>query len=395
MTDTAYSKHLQKEVDAEQYVDLLGIDKNQIHEFAHHDVLCPICEATGGTYVRAAKSGNYQKKAHFRFVGKSGESAHHPSCDFYGDRLSHEVGQHLVRYSTDRTKITHVIRALVCAGIQEKVFSQETMRLMRQWFFEKRTVSTFSVDISEDELDWLAYIIRLPMYPYADGRNDLLPFTPVQATIPGFSWEEAIRREAVRIHKPTLRAFAELKIWPKHIIDLQNYLQNGKQKLLIDPSLLSEEYAKTLQLTSFIVNNSAEFKSKAVRDRADGEEKLLAFAALLLFVSGWEIDLAIMKFAVIANVKQVDDMLAGNFIGLNPYLKFSIADTAKKLQENGGVKYKEVDLWEVEKTMRDNYEQYSRSHMYSLPPLGPDLYINQYLKDLEFEKRVSDLSGDK
>ncbi len=393
MTDTAYSKHLQKEVDAEQYVDLLGIDKNQIHEFAHHDVLCPICEATGGTYVRAAKSGNYQKKAHFRFVGKSGESAHHPSCDFYGDRLSHEVGQHLVRYSTDRTKITHVIRALVCAGIQEKVFSQETMRLMRQWFFEKRTVSTFSVDISEDELGWLAYIIRLPMYPYADGRNDLLPFTPVQATIPGFSWEEAIRREAVRIHKPTLRAFAELKIWPKHIIDLQKYLQNGKQKLLIDPSLLREEYAKTLQLTSFIVNNSAEFKSKAVRDRADGEEKLLAFAALLLFVSGWEIDLAIMKFAVIANVKQVDDMLAGNFIGLNPYLKFSIADTAKKLQENGGVKYKEVDLWEVEKTMRDNYEQYSR--IYSLPPLGPDLYINQHLKDLEFEKRVSDLSGDK
>ncbi|OCJ37424.1 hypothetical protein [Serratia sp. 14-2641] len=395
MTDTAYSKHLQKEVDAEQYVDLLGIDKNQIHEFAHHDVLCPICEATGGTYVSAAKSGNYQKKAHFRFVGKSGESAHHPSCDFYGDRLSHEVGQHLVRYSTDRTKITHVIRALVCAGIQEKVFSQETMRLMRQWFFEKRTVSTFSVDISEDELGWLAYIIRLPMYSYVDGRNDLIPFTPVQATIPGFSWEEAIQREAVRIHKPTLRALAKLKIWPKHINDLQNYLQNGKQKLLIDPSLLREEYAKTLQLTSFIVNNSAEFKSKAVRDRADGEEKLLAFAALLLFVSGWEIDLAIMKFAVIANVKQVDDMLAGNFIGLNPYLKFSIADTAKKLQENGGVKYKEVEHWEVEKTMRDNYEQYSRSHMYYLPPLGPDLYINQHLKDLEFEKRVSDLCGDK
>ncbi|MEQ5033455.1 hypothetical protein ABN085_18405 [Morganella morganii] len=187
----------------------------------------------------------------------------------------------------------------------------------------------------------------------------------------------------------------ELKIWPKHINDLQNYLQNGKQKLLIDPSLLREEYAKTLQLTSFIVNNFAEFKSKAVRDRADGEEKLLVFAALLLFVSGWEIDLAIMKFAVIANVKQVDDMLAGNFIGLNPYLKFSIADTAKKLQDNGGVKYKEVELWEVEKTMRDNYEQYSRSHMNSLPPLVPDLYINQYLKDLEFEKRVSDLSGDK
>lgn len=395
MTDTAYSKHLQKEVDAEQYVDLLDIDINQIHEFAHHDVFCPICEATGGTYVRAARSGNYQKKAHFRFVGISGESAHHPSCDFYGDRLSHEVGQHLVRYSTDRTKITHVIRKLVCAGIQENVFSQETMRLMRQWFFKKRTSSAFSVDISEEDLGWLAFIIQLPRYPYANGWDDLLPFTPAQATIPGFSWEEAIQREAVRIHQPTLRVFQERKIWPKNIIDLQKYLQSSKPKFLIDPSLLREEYAKTLQLTSFIVNNSAEFKSKAVRDRVDGEDKLLAFAALLLFVSGWEIDVAIMKFAVIANVKQVDDMLAGNFIGLNPYLKFSIADTAKKLQENGGVKYKEVELWEVEKTMRDNYEQYNRNHMHSLPPLGPDIYINQYLKVLEREKMVSDWIGGK
>ncbi|MFP7609853.1 hypothetical protein [Serratia quinivorans] len=395
MTDTAYSKHLQKEVDAEQYVDLLGIDINQIHEFAHHDVLCPICEATGGTYVRAAKSGNYQKKAHFRFVGKGGESAHHPSCDFYGDRLSHEMGQHLVRYSTDRTKITQVIRKLVCAGIQENVFSQETMRLMRQWFFKKRTTSTFSVDISEEDLGWFVYIIRLPRMPYANGWDDLLPFTVAQATIPGFSWKEAIQREAVRIHQPTLRVFQELKIWQKHILDLQNYLQSSKPKFLIDPSLLREEYAKTLQLTAFIVNNSAEFKNKAVRDRTDGEEKLLAFAALLLFVSGWEIDVAIMKFAVIANVKEVDDMLAGNFIGLNPYLKFSIADTAKKLQDNGGVKYKEVELWEVEKTMRENYEQYSRNHMHSLPPLGPDLYINQHLKDLEFDKKVSGWIDDK
>ncbi|WP_072931980.1 hypothetical protein [Nissabacter archeti] len=392
MTDTAFSKHLMKEVDPEQYVELLGIEKSQIHEFAHQDIICPVCEASGGTYVRATQTGIYHKKAHFRFIGANGESAHHPSCDFYGDRLSHEVGQHLVRYTTDRTKITHVIRKLVCAGIQEGIFSQETMRLMRQWFFEKRTSSTFVIDITEDDLNWLEFIIRLQRYPYANGRDTLLPFTPVQATVPGFSWEEAIQREAVRIHQPTLIVLDELKIWPKHIIDLQKYLQNGKQKLLIDPALLRDEYKKTLQLTSFIVNNFAEFKSKAVRDRADGEEKLLAFAALLLFVSGWSIDTAIEKFAVIANVKQVDDMLAGNFIGLNPYLKFSIADTVSKLQKNGGVAFKEIELWEVETNMRDSYEQFSRSHTPPLPPLGPDLYIQKHLEDLAFEKRILGLA---
>ena len=74
MTDTAFSKSLKKEVDPEQYVELLGIDESDIHAFAHQDVICPICEATGGTYVRASKSGNFHKKAHFRFNGEGGES---------------------------------------------------------------------------------------------------------------------------------------------------------------------------------------------------------------------------------------------------------------------------------------------------------------------------------
>jgi len=394
MTDTAYSKFLHKEVDPDQYLNLLDIDISQIHDFAREDIICPICEASGGTYVRAAQSSNYHKKAHFRFIGKDGESAHHPSCDFYGDRLSHEIGQHLVRYSTDRTKITQVIRRLVCAGIQNEVFSQETMRLMRQWFFEKRTASTFVIEVSEEMIGWLDFIVRLPRHPYANGRDNLVPFAPVQATIPGFSWKEAIQREAVRIHQPTLKALDELKIWPKHIRDLSDFMHTSKQKLLIDPSLLREEYSKTLQLTSFIVNNFSAFQNKAVRERADGEEKLLAFAALLLFVSDWKVDDAIMKFAVIANTKHVDDMLAGNFIGLNPYLKFSIAETAKKLQESGDIIYEAVELWEVEKAMRENYEQYSRGHIPPLSPLEPDLYIASHLKELEIEKRVSDMFKD-
>ncbi|HDL6991949.1 TPA: hypothetical protein PXM90_002269 [Yersinia enterocolitica] len=388
MTETAFSKSLKKEVDPEQYVELLGIDESEIHAFAHQDVICPICETTGGTYVRASKSGNILKKAHFRFNGEEGESAHDPSCDFYGDRLSNEVGQHLVRFATDRTKITHVIRNLVCAGIQAGVFSQESMRLMRQWFFKKRAASTFSVQISDETLGWLEFIIQLQRYPYASLRDDLISFGPAQTTIPGFSWKEAIQREAVRIHQPTLRKLNELKIWPKHIIELHKFVTNSSQRLLIDPTLLRDEYAKTLQLTSFIVNNYKEFKNKAVRDKADGEVKLLAFSALLLFVSNWNIERAVDKFAVIANITKVDDLLAGNFIGLNPYLKFSIADTARKIQESGPVHYQEIELWQVEKGMRDSYEIYSCSSPTPLPPLGPDIYISAYLKKEEFEKRV-------
>ncbi|EPV9253771.1 hypothetical protein ACWAWH_004818, partial [Salmonella enterica subsp. enterica serovar Montevideo] len=62
MTDTAYSKALQKEVDPEQYMALLGLDNNTVHAFAREDVVCPICEAGGGSYVRASGVGNYRKK---------------------------------------------------------------------------------------------------------------------------------------------------------------------------------------------------------------------------------------------------------------------------------------------------------------------------------------------
>lgn len=130
MTDTAYSKALQKEVDPEQYVALLGLDDSTVHAFAREDVVCPICETGGGSYVRASVNGAYRKKAHFRFAGDDDISAHHPSCDFYGDRLSNEVSQHLVSFTTERTKITHVIRKMVCAGIQENIFTQEAMRNM-------------------------------------------------------------------------------------------------------------------------------------------------------------------------------------------------------------------------------------------------------------------------
>jgi len=389
MTDTAYSKALQKEVDPEQYVALLGLDDSTVHAFAREDIVCPICEANGGSYVRASVNGAYRKKAHFRFVGDNDISAHHPSCDFYGDRLSNEVRQHLVQFTTDRTKITHVIRKIVCAGIQEKIFTQEAMRNMRQWFFAKRCESTFEIALSEEQIDWLAYIVALPVYPYAWHRDDLLPFHPMQAIVPGFDWDKAISRETVRLHQPTLRRLDELNLHRKHIGELQNYISKTQHTTLLDPELLKEEYAKTLLLNSFIINNYLEFQNKSVKDRANGEEKLLAFSALLLFVANWDIDEAIAKFSVIATVRHVEDLLAGNFMGLNPYFKFSIANTAKTLQDNWPVDYQELEGWQVEQSMREFYVSYSLTRSLPLPPLLPDIYVTNHLERTRREAEIN------
>ncbi|SUH16222.1 Uncharacterised protein [Salmonella enterica subsp. enterica] len=67
MTDTAYSKSLEKEVDPEQYLVLTGHTIDTIHTFAREDIVCPICEATGGTFVRGGTNARFNRRAHFRF----------------------------------------------------------------------------------------------------------------------------------------------------------------------------------------------------------------------------------------------------------------------------------------------------------------------------------------
>ncbi|EPY4531365.1 hypothetical protein [Klebsiella variicola] len=382
MTDTAFSKSLQKEVDPEQYMELKDLDEGSVHAVAREDVICPICKVGGGTLVRASRSEGYNKKAHFRFAGENGEG-HHPACDFYGDRLSAEVSQHLIRFTTDRTKYSKVIRKLVCAGLQEGIITQENMRQMREWFFNKRKESSFEILLDEEDLGWLEYIAGLRFSHLAWTDSDILPFSPIQATVPGFLWPRAIDREAVRVHQATLQKLRELSVCKRDISSILEHLTKNRVRMILDPELLESEIRKTLKLTAFIRENYVEFKSKTVNEKSYAEDKFLAFAALLLFVSGWDIDTAIGKFSMIARVREVDDMLAGNFIGLNPYFRYDVASAVKRLQDAWPIEYKKIELRDVEQSMRDMYEKYSRSLRFPVPPLAPlppDIYITRHQK---------------
>ncbi|HHR7811917.1 TPA: hypothetical protein ACS9TY_004906 [Salmonella enterica subsp. enterica serovar Typhi] len=140
--------------------------------------------------------------------------------------------------------------------------------------------------------------------------------------------------------------------------------------------------------TGFVMSNYIEFKTKTVRDRAYGEAKFLAFAALLLFVSDWDLNIAIGKFSKIARVKEVDDMLAGNFIGLNPYFRYDVAKAVKKLQDNWPIEYQELEHWDVEKSMRESYEKWRSTEPEFAPPLLPDLYVTQHEKEVARDEEI-------
>lgn len=85
-------------------------------------------------------------------------------------------------------------------------------------------------------------------------------------------------------------------------------------------------------------------------------------------MSDWDLNIAIGKFSKIARVKEVDDMLAGNFIGLNPYFRYDLANAVKRLQDNWPIEYQELEHWNVEKSMRDAYEKWRATEPEFAPP---------------------------
>lgn len=370
MTETAFSKKYNREVDAEQYFKLSGSDINIVHQLAHHDAICPVCRAGGASFV-SATLGRYQRKAHFRFTTSEGNSAHDPLCDFYNDKLSTEVRRSLVRFTRDRTRISAILREWVCAGIQIGIFSQSEMWSMREWFFEKRKQSELKVTVSWDYVNWLWYISthcrRIPR----SFREHILPFHPSHALIPGFDWRHAIESEFYRIHQAVDWRLFEEGIHPQVLDTLQDYVDPEKpRKALLDPSVLRDEYRMTNQLCQLIVHSFSPLKKLLAGRRISGEEATFrAFSALLLFVSNWDTSLAIEKFSKIINVKSVDDMLAGNFIGLNPFTDFALSDALAKIQDRP-YSFDKEDFDSIETRMRNEYENYRLSNLSSLPELS-------------------------
>ena len=78
---------------------------------------------------------------------------------------------------------------------------------------------------------------------------------------------------------------------------------------------------------------------------------LLAFAALLLFISDWELNTAVGKLARIVSASVPLDETLGNVMGLNPFHDFEAWAMLKILRELSNIKVpaltvkKELEAW--------------------------------------------------
>jgi len=371
MAATAYSQYFKRELDVSQLLAMMSGAKepltewpeggisDQWREWIKSDVVCSSCGNASALIVTPSKSkstGAAIRQAHFRFQSEAGQDAHDPLCEFYGDKTG-AVGQpdQLVDFGNAKSAETALIRGLVCKGIAHAFFAQSDIRSMRQFFFDLKAQNQRVVTASRDRLEFVLSM-------RAHNPNYLpLPFHPSFADLPGFDWTQAIRYEFFLKHEELIRetrqVSSEATIRSRAAVLIDRYAGNA----VFDALVLRPYYEKALSMCMYIgtFGGLGVPRAKVHNYRWKGAPApLLAFCALLLHISDWNVESAIARFSNIAKAPAPADQTLGNVIGLNPFLDF-LAWEAVFVVEKIASDYPDMsyphELAVVEQDMREQY----------------------------------------
>ena len=334
MATTAYSRHYAREIDVEQLSGLLRgtqpISSEQAsdidpkwNEWIRSDIQCSSCGRLGAQVVRSARAAGTKRlirQSHFRFVGRDGQDAHHPFCEFYGEHgglVTQPDG--LVNLGSEKSADTRLIRQLVCKGIEQKLFEQSSIRAMRQWFFELKASSRFRVVVTSEQIEWVRCLRRHPHY-------SRWAFHPAQAEMPSFDWAAATKYQFTEDYFAFFDLLRETPIEPQHWSRAQELAAKYRNQEVFNVSTLRVYYDAALALCGFVAKNAG-IKFSPTRPeyfRWKGPPaSLLALCALMLFVSAWDINMAIAKFAKLLAAPPPSDLSLGNVMGLNPFHEYT------------------------------------------------------------------------
>ena len=355
MTITAYSKTFKRELDARQLKNLF--DENNadsalsFRDFVKADIECPACNVSGGHYVVEAKSqskGNVVKQAHFAFRDSMGKDTHLPFCDFYtgSDKLNVVANDGRVDFMRSGSEATQLIGLMVCAGIEANIFSQQDIRNMRQWFLDLREQGSFIFNLNPH----IVQIARASLIRNKRNRDQYI----VDVSETENSWFD-IDNE---VYQSLYFKFPELALDHRDNTELWGIRLKGvvtKAKSIIvkdsgtstfDRSILSEKYQLATQVASLVRSTHPRLRvllgytTNALRS----SNPLMAFAALLLFVSDWDVTVVEKKIEAILAVETVTDITAGNVVGMNPFIHYSAWILVKALHELQSELEYEVDF---------------------------------------------------
>lgn len=334
MPATAFSVKFARELDVDQLARLMtGARPTQdqdgaeiLSEFGDAirvDIQCSSCGKFGAHIVRSARSRASRavlRQAHFRFVDPNGGDAHHPFCEFYGDGEVHSGEGGLLDFGSEKSAETIAIRLLVCKGIEQGVFDQRRIRNMRQWFFDLKSATRFTVSMPLEALSWAHAIQR---HPY----HQRWQFHPAQAEMPAFDWKAAAKKEFTEEH---LHLFELVKggLIPFEDATWRRATELAQKNIgreVFDVTKLQPYYEATISLCTFVAaNGGIDFgkRQPEIYRWKGAPTALLALCALVLFVSDWDMNAAIVAFARLLSAPEPCDVALGNVIGLNPFHEY-------------------------------------------------------------------------
>ncbi|AJZ61029.1 hypothetical protein OI25_3833 [Paraburkholderia fungorum] len=339
---TAHSTSQRAELDVEQTLKRLAAEFGQPYTsvdaipeawraYLRTDLQCPSCFVNGAEIVRSAtKTGKASRQSFFRFT----TPGHRPHCDFGSPETANTVPENLVLLTESKSNLTRAVRELVCTGIEQGVFSQVSIRDMREWFFNKKVASLFAVTLDSRLFAWIS-ALQENMFRSSGALPGGVELTPEIAALPQFDWRaEAARRVMERYpqHEANMQAIMDRRIamFGDSGKRAQSLSQRFNGRSVFDPAVLVNEYGKTRSLAEFIGHNYAPLK--AAKGGA-GTASVLALSALLLFVRGWDVSLAISDFVKIAAAVGGANKNLGNVMGLNPFHDYEAWEILKRMQD--------------------------------------------------------------
>lgn len=339
---TAYSLSNPGERDVEQTLAWIsakfgqpysGVDTipEAIRAYLRTDLQCPSCFVAGAEIVRAAaKTGKGSRQSFFRFT----TPGHRPHCDFGSSEEADATPENLVSLTESKSNLTRAVRDLVCTGIEQGVFNQVSIRDMREWFFNKKVESLFVVSLDPRLPAWIS-ALQENIFRSSGALPEGVPLTREIAALPQFDWRaEAARRVMERYpqHGVNMKSLQD-----RHIAmfgdagkRVELLAQRFQGRAVFDPTVLANEYGRTLSLANFIGHNHAPLRGPR---GSSGSASVLAFSALLLFIRGWDVNLAISDFVrIVAAIGSASQDL-GNVMGLNPFHDYESWNLLKQLQD--------------------------------------------------------------
>jgi hypothetical protein len=295
------------------------------------DIECPSCFIVGAEIVREANSrssGKVVRQPCFRFSSPS----HHPLCDFSHTDNANVAPENMVMLGSPKSALTRAVGDLVCAGIHLGIFNQKSIRDMREWFFLTKSESSFTVTLDPKTPKWIDNISR----SHDDETLlEAIVLTKEITSINGFDFRLEARRTLRSRHRTMLKIIRDERIWVYGYTDrIESLARKYQGQSVFDPSVLKEKYEATKAIATFISQHYAPIQA-VTKSVADLSPSVLAFSALLLFISEWNFEKAVTCFATVAAGVGHADSNLGNVMGLNPFHDYEAWRRLKRFQELG------------------------------------------------------------